>query len=128
MMRVWTPTSPEHRHRGDVAGLGDLLEDQRGVEHRQAETAIFLRHRHAEHAQLGELFHVVPRERAVHPARRALAELGLREGADGLDELALLVGQGREHGGGLLGRLARRIMRSGAADDKPGDGEVRVRA
>ena len=87
----------EHRHRGDVAGLGDLLEHQRGVEDRQAETAIFLRHRHAEHAQFGELFHVVPRKRAVHPARRALAELALREGAHAPDELALLVGQGREH-------------------------------
>ena len=59
------PDLAEHRHRGHVAGLGDLLQHQRGVEHRQPEPAIFLRHRHAEHAQLGERLHVVPRERAV---------------------------------------------------------------
>ena len=54
MMRVCTPTSPSTAIAVDVADLGDLLEHQRGVEHRQAEPAIFLRHRHAEHAELGE--------------------------------------------------------------------------
>ena len=46
------PDLAEHRHRGHVAGLGDLLEHERGVEHRQAEAAILLGHRHAEHAEL----------------------------------------------------------------------------
>ena len=72
----------EHRHRRHVADLGDLLEDERGVEHRQAEPAIFLRHRHAEHAQFGERLHVLPGKRAVLVARRALAELALRQLAD----------------------------------------------
>ena len=49
------PGLAQHRHRGDVADLGDLLEDQRGVEHRQAHAAVFLRHRHAEHAEAREL-------------------------------------------------------------------------
>jgi mRNA degradation ribonuclease J1/J2 len=40
----------QHRHGGDVADLGDLLEDEGGVEYRQAQSAIFLGHGHAEHA------------------------------------------------------------------------------
>ena len=88
----------EDGHRRHIAGLGDLLEDERGVEDRQAEPAILLRHRHAEDAQLRQWLHVVPREGAVHPARGALAELALRQLAHGRDKTALLVGQGREHG------------------------------
>ncbi len=42
----------QHRHGGDVADLGDFLEHQRGVEHRKSGAAIFLRHRHAEDAEL----------------------------------------------------------------------------
>src|SRR6185437_7049402 len=81
-----------------VAGLGNFFEHERGVENRQAEPAILLRHGHAENAQFGERLHIVPREGAVHPARGALAELALRQFADGRDKTALLVGQGRKHG------------------------------
>ena len=87
----------QHRHRGDVADLGDLLEDQRGVEDRQAEPAVFLRHRHAEHAELGELLHVLPRERAVHPAPGLGLELGLRQLAHRGDHLALFGGDSEIH-------------------------------
>ena len=82
----------EHRHRRHVAGLGDLLEHERGVEDRQPEPAILLRHRHAEDAQFGERAHVLPRKGAVHVAQRARPEFALREVADGLHETALLVG------------------------------------
>ena len=88
----------QHRHRGDVADLGDLLEDQRGVEHRQTQPAIFLRHRHAEHAEAGQRLHVLPGKGAVLIARRALAEFALRQLADRRDKLALLVAEGWEHG------------------------------
>src|SRR5262249_56074438 len=90
------PDFAEDRHRGHVTGLGDLLKHERRIEDRQAEAAIFLRHRHAENAQLGERLHVVPWEGAVHPAARALAELALRQVAHGRHKTALLVGQGRE--------------------------------
>ena len=60
----------QHGHRGDVVDLGDLLQDQRGVQDRQAKAAVFLGHRHAQHAEFGELLHVLPGERAVHPACR----------------------------------------------------------
>jgi hypothetical protein len=45
----------EGRHRGDIASLRNLLEHQRRIEYRQAKTAIFFGHRHAEHTDLGEL-------------------------------------------------------------------------
>ena len=81
----------EHRHRRHIAGLGDLLEDERGVEDRQPQPAIFLRHRHSEDAQFGESAHVFPRKGAVHVAQRVRPEFALREVADSLYEAALLV-------------------------------------
>ncbi len=83
----------EHRHRGDIAALGDLLEHQRGIEHRELGTAIGLRHRHAEHADVGQAADVLPRKRAVHIGEPARLELALGELAHGSDDLLLLVGQ-----------------------------------
>ena len=62
------PRLAQHRHRRGVADLGDLLEHQRGLEDRQAEPAILLRHRHPEHAEAREVADVLPGEGAVHPA------------------------------------------------------------
>ena len=56
----------EHGHRRHIADLGDLLEDEGGIEDREAETAVLFRDRHPEDAQLGERAHVLPREGAVH--------------------------------------------------------------
>ena len=39
---------PQHGHGGHVVDLGDFLQNQGGVEDRQAEPAIFLGHRHPE--------------------------------------------------------------------------------
>ena len=82
----------QHGHRGHIADLGDLFEDECGVEHRQAETAIFLRNRHPEDTQFGEGAHVLPREGAVHVLVGARPKLALRQVADGLHKAALLVG------------------------------------
>ena len=81
----------EHRHGRDVAAFRDFLEHERGVKHGQAETAIFLRHRHAEHAELGELPHVFPWEGAVHVFEAARLELVLRDIANGLNKPALIL-------------------------------------
>ncbi len=79
----------EDRHGGDVADLGDLLEDQRGIQDRQAEPAVFLGDRHAEDAERGEFAHVLPGEAAVHPAAGLGLELGLRQVAHRGDHLPL---------------------------------------
>jgi hypothetical protein len=112
----------QHRHGGDVASLGDLLEHERGVEDRKLRAAIGLGHRHAEHADLGETADIVPGERAVHVLQAARLELALRELADGGDDALLLVAEleaerrrvlghhGRAHGRLGAGRL-RRLMR-----------------
>ena len=85
------------RHRRDVAGLGDLLEQQRGVEHGEAEAAIVLRHGHAEHADLGELPHVLPGKGAVHVALRIGLELALRKLAHRGHHAPLLSGELEVH-------------------------------
>ena len=87
----------EGRHRGHVAGLGNLLEHQRGIEYRQTKAAIFLGHRHAEHADLGELLHVVPGERAVHVFWRVGLELALSEFSHRGDHPPLLFGELEVH-------------------------------
>ena len=80
----------QHRHRGHIATLGDLLEHQRGVEDGELGSAIGLRHRHAQHAQVGEAADILPGERAVHVGEPARLELALGELADGADDLLLL--------------------------------------
>ena len=92
MIRVCTPDLAEHGHRRHIADLGDLLEDEGGVEDRQPETAVLFRDRHSEDAQLGESAHVLPREGAIHIFERARPELALRQVTDGLHKPALLVG------------------------------------
>ena len=87
----------QRRHGGDVTGLGDLLEQQRRIEHRQAKAAIFLRHRHAEHAEPGELLHVVPREGAVHVFLRVGLEFSLRQVAHRGYHAPLLSGELKIH-------------------------------
>jgi len=81
----------EHRHRRDVAGLGDLLEHESSVEDRQSEPTILLRHRHPEDSQIGEGTHVFPREGPIHIARRARPKFALRQVADRLHKAALLI-------------------------------------
>ena len=85
------PDLAQDRHRRHVAGLGDLLEDQGGVEDRQPQPAIFLRDRHSEHAQPGESPHVLPWKGSIHVSQRARAEFRLRKLAHRLHEAALLI-------------------------------------
>src|SRR3546814_6933329 len=54
-----------HSHGRHVADLRDLLEHDRAIEHRQAEAAVFLGHAHSEHAEIGEVLDVLPREDAI---------------------------------------------------------------
>ena len=93
----------QHRHRGHVAGLGDLLEDQRGVEHRQAEPAIFLRHRHAEHAELRERASCCPTETCRPCTSGVRLEFILCELAHRVHHGALIVRSVRSSSGFLLG-------------------------
>jgi len=83
--------------QGAMADLGDLLEDQRGVEHRQAQPAIFLRHRHAEHPETGQRLHVFPGKRAIHIFLRVGLELPLSEVAHRHYHPPLLFGELEVH-------------------------------
>ncbi len=87
------PDLAEDCHRRRVADLGDLFEDEGGVKDGQAKPAIFLRHSHAEHPELGEPAQVLPGKGAVHPAWRTLAEFALGQVAHGRDKTALLLGE-----------------------------------
>src|SRR5262249_45088082 len=77
-------------HRGHVAHLADLLEDEDRVEYSQSRAAVFLRHRHAEHADFRELLHVLRRPGAVEVLERAFLEAGLAHATDAVDECTLL--------------------------------------
>ncbi len=66
MILVCTPTSPITAIADNVTDLGDFLQHKCRFEHREAEAAVFLRHRHAQNADFGEVANVLPRERAVH--------------------------------------------------------------
>ena len=87
----------EGGHRGHIAGLRDLLEHQRGIEYRQAKAAILFGDRHAEHADIGELLHVVPGKGAVHVLLRVGLELSLSEVAHRGDHPPLLFGELEVH-------------------------------
>ena len=90
----------QHRHRRHVVDLGDFLQDQRGIEDRQAEAAVFLRHRHAQHAELGELASCSPRGTCrPSSASRAGLEFGLRQRPHRGDHLPLLRADLEVHGG-----------------------------
>ena len=50
------PSLTERRHRGNVTAFGNLLQNERGIEDRQAEPTILLRHRHTEHPSSASFF------------------------------------------------------------------------
>ena len=86
-----------HGHRGHVAALRDLFENNRRVQHRQAEPAVLLRHGHPQHADLRQRTDVVPREGAVHILRRVRLEQVLAEFAHRAHHAALLFVQFEIH-------------------------------
>src|SRR3546814_4025242 len=73
-----------HSHGRHVADLRDLLEHDRAIEHRQAEAAVLLGHAHSEHAEIGEVLDVLPREGAILVLHHPWLEPVVRELANGL--------------------------------------------
>ena len=83
---------PQGSHRGHVADLGDLLENQHAVQHRQGQAAELLRHGHPQNADLGQAFQVLVRKCAVLPPLDTTLEFLLRQLPDRVDHGALVVG------------------------------------
>jgi hypothetical protein len=83
----------KHRHRRDVAALGDFLEHQDRVQDRRAHATVFLGNGHAQYAGFGQDMHVVVGKRAVHPSHGVRFDNVFSNAFNGFEHLPLIAGQ-----------------------------------